>query len=200
MSERYYTPWVGAEYPNTKTLIISESAYSWEGDDGEVYHPSPNHAVETVEECINELPTNRYVRQITRAICGKNDPSMIERRSAWAQYAYSIYIPDTVGIGPGGHRTPAMWAAGAQQFLSLINDFDVEKVVITGLTAWGMMPDCEVYLTDELQAYRRRNGRLTWCLAVPHPANRHQGFNWDGVSQQISLFRATSFPNVWPVT
>jgi hypothetical protein len=195
MAERFYDPWCGSEYAKTKTLLLSESAYSWDGEEGEIKHPSRNHAKETVEWAIKELADNRYVRLMTRAICGKTDPSLEERQLAWGQYAYSIYIPGTVGKGPGGVRTPEMWEAGAPQFIGLVNDLAVEKVIITGKTIWRNMPDCDVYLTDDLQAYRRRGGQLTWCLAVPHPANRYQGFDWQVVGDQIRYFRATTFPS-----
>jgi hypothetical protein len=200
----YYSPWRGTKYRKTRLLLVSESAYSWM--DGErLRRPRREHPANSVK-CAIEDPeaVAKYLKQVTRAICGRKTPSRKEREDAWAEYAYSIFIPGTVGQGAGGKRTEPMWRAGERDFWQLIEKLKPTptKVVITSLTAWSNMRDSDVHLTDTLQAYRLgHSGDLMWCLAVPHPASRERGkgFRWSDIAEQIALFRSAVLPETWRV-
>ncbi len=137
----------------------------------------------------------KYFTSITRAICDNEEPLIDERKTAWQQYAYAIYVPGSVGEGPGVRPDTAMWSAAKEQFLNLIDELKPDKILVTGYELWKKMPETDCYMTDRLQAYCiRSTGHLAWCLALPHPANRTEGFNWAVVGKQIKLFREASFP------
>jgi hypothetical protein len=197
ITDCYYEPWLGERYAAAQTLILSESAYSWT-EDGEILQPAPSHPTDCVEwaiERFDEVPGSSYFGKMTRALCGRQDPSRSERLDAWNYYAYSIYIPRTVGEGAASPKTTAMWAAAKPQFQSLIARLQPRKIIVTGHEAWGKMPDeCCAMLADNLQAYRLPSGKLAWCLAIAHPANRTNGFRWEEVAAQIKAFRGTTFP------
>jgi hypothetical protein len=198
----YYAPRIGRNYKKTRLLLISESAYSWR-DKGRLRHPARNHPTNSVNFCIGDFQhTAKYFQRITRAICGKREPSQRERADAWDDYAYSIFIPGTVGEGAGGRRTKGMWEGGERDFWKLIEKLKPTptKVVITSLTAWSKMRPSDVHLTDTLQAYRvGPSGSLMWCLAVPHPASRKhgKGFRTLDIAEQIALFQSAVLPRTW---
>jgi hypothetical protein len=200
----YYSPWKGTRYGKTRLLLVSESAYSWM-DGKRLRRPPREHPVNSVKYAIEDCEDlAKYFRQVTRAICGREMPSRREREDAWAEYAYWIFIPGTVGKGAGGRRTERMWKAGERDFWKLIEKLKPTptKVVITSLTAWRKMRDSDVHLTDTLQAYRvGRSGNLMWCLAVPHPSSRKRGkgFRWSEIAEQIALFRSAVLPKTWRV-
>src|SRR5271157_970114 len=150
----YYAPWIGRNYKQTRVLLMSESAYSWT-DNGRLRHPPQNHPIKSVEWAIDHFGDVRYFKRVTQAICHKREPSRAERTSAWAKYAYWIYIPDSIGEGPGGRRKREMWEAGARNFKRLVERLTPkpEKVIITSLSVWKNMPESDVHLTDTLQAY-----------------------------------------------
>jgi hypothetical protein len=195
----YYIPRIGKKYTKTRLLLVSESAYSWmEGK--RLRHPPPEHPAESVDYAIEHFEaTAKYFKQVTRSICDADTPSRKEREDAWAEYAYWVFIPRTVGDGAGGRRTKEMWKTGDRDFWQLIEKLKPTptKVVITSLTAWSKMRPSDLHLTDTLQAYRvGRSGNLMWCLAVPHPSSRKsgKGFRWSEIAEQIALFRAAVLP------
>lgn len=202
----FYSPRIGTEYRKTRILLVSESAYSWM-DGKRLRHPMREHPVKSVKYAIEHWEDEdlaKYFRRVTRTICGREMPSRKEREDAWAEYAYWIFIPGTVGKGAGGRRTKAMWKAGDRDLWQLIEKLKPTptKVVITSLTAWSKMRDSDVHLTDTLQAYRvGRSGNLMWCLAVPHPSSRKRGrgFRWSEIAEQIALFRSAVLPKTWRV-
>jgi hypothetical protein len=84
-----------------------------------------------------------------------------------------------------------------EPFLNLIERLQPGRVVITSLTTWKKMPPTQIQTNDEYkQAYQLKDGSLTWCLAVPHPASRKkgQGFKWNHIGAQIEAFRAENLP------
>jgi hypothetical protein len=68
------------------------------------------------------------------------------------------------------------------------------KVIVTGKTMWSEMPDTCSTLLPDIQAYKLNDGKLVWCLALPHPSNSTQGFRWNEIGESIRIFAATKFP------
>jgi len=203
MTGQFYVPWMGANFSSTRTLLLSESAYDWEGEDGEVCSPSANHPTESVTWAIDVFPAQeaRYFNAVTRAICRKQDPTVQERRAAWDDYAYTIYIPGSVGFGPGARSTAETWDRARSQFRGLISDLQPRRIIITGREAWREMPECDVELVRDLQAYRLSDRQLVWCQALPHPRNQIEGFAWQRFAECIALFLISfSSPNLGVTT
>ena len=156
--------------------------------------PNSGHPQLSVEDSMNEFETSsRYMKRLTQAICRDESPSILQRAAGWNRFAYSIYVPRSVGPGAGTRPSAAQWKEASEQFWTLLAKLTPKRVVITGLDAWSKMPSTEVSFGDRCQAYRL-GGRLIWCLAVPHPANRREGFRWREVSQAIAAFDGTDFP------
>jgi hypothetical protein len=130
-----------------------------------------------------------YYGHITKALSDKEAPSLEERKKAWNEYAYSIFIPGSVGAG--GQRTAKMWRDGGKDFLCLIEELKPKRVIITSLVVWGKMPKTQAHHpdNDRIGAYQLNSGDFVWCLAVPHPANRTEGFYWKDVARDIREFR-----------
>lgn len=214
-----YRPWIGDNYAKTRFLVLGESAYQWD-EDGQLLDPSEGHPEEMVEWAINDFDRIRkttYFGKITRALCGKLDPTIKERKAAWDNCAYSIYVPGSVGYGPRTRPTSEQWQEAKKLFPQLIDLLRPgparelvrpSQILVTGYGAWENMMECVAKLTDELQACRfgGPDSELTWCLAVPHPTAPHEGTGWQDISQQIALFRAITFPlnlsalQQWPST
>jgi hypothetical protein len=194
MAERYFQPWIGQRFSQSRTLLISESAYDWPGDDGNVYTPQPTHPKESMEWNIDHFGKNRYFSQINRVLCTKLSPTREEMQNAWQELVYMIYVQKSVGVGPSVRPKAAHWSDAGPHLMTLLEDLRPLKVIITGKDAWNRMPDCSARLLDDIQAYRVKDGILVWCLALPHPANRNEGFAWKPIAESVKWFRATQFP------
>jgi hypothetical protein len=73
-AQRYYQPWVGAGFTDSRTLLISESAYDWPGDEGNIYTPQPTHPQKSMEWNIGHFGENTYFSRINHALCMKSSP------------------------------------------------------------------------------------------------------------------------------
>jgi hypothetical protein len=194
MGRAYFKPWRGSHYDDTKILILSESAYSWQGADGSIGNPSPTHPKKSILWFINRFPRRGYFTRMNRALCGTKDPSAEQMRRAWEDYAYTIYVQRTVGEGARTRPSPAQWKEASEHFLSLIEDMKPIKVIVTGHDMWKRMPFTFEGDDAYLQAYKLSNGNLVWCLALPHPSNSRVGFKWEEIGEQIRRFRAMKLP------
>ncbi len=50
------------------------------------------------------------------------------------------------------------------------------------------MPHTHVQRGKFIQAYKLNDGSLAWCLALPHPSNKKDGFKWQRVQKRIQKF------------
>ena len=194
MNERYFQPWVGKNYPASRILLLSESTYDWLNDEGEVATPQSTHPGDSLLWNVEHFGRNRYFTQMNRSLCGKHTPSVGEMMEVWQDLAYTIFVQDSVGFGSGVRPAGTHWQQAGPHFLNLLEELRPTKVIVTGKEMWDRMPDCSVRLVDDIQAYKLKDNSLIWCLALPHPANRTQGFSWEAISASISLFRAAIFP------
>ena len=194
MSNAYFTPWEGPAFAETNTLILSESAYDWTDEEGTSYTPQSSHPEDSIAWSISHFGENRYFTAMNRALSGEADPSPDAMRAAWDRHAYTIFVQRSVGEGAGVRPSKELWDEAGPHFLALLEQLQPQKVIITGKDMWQKMPECSVRLLDDLQAYRISGGRLVWCLAIPHPANRVEGFPWEKVAESIQVFEVTSFP------
>jgi hypothetical protein len=193
MNAPYFTPRFGKNWEAERVLIISESTYDWLDDEGESHTPQPSHPSDSVAWNVEDA-NNQYFRSMNRALCRVGRPSAEQVLEAWDQYAYTVYVQKTVGWGAGVRPSPQQWNDAAAQFLPLLERLRPSKVVVTGKDLWKNMPSCSAHLSGDLQAYKLSNGQLIWCLAVPHPANRTEGFRWEAVGEYIQRFKAMTFP------
>jgi hypothetical protein len=189
----YFKPWHGERFSTTKLLILSESAYDWPDEAGKLRTPSRTHPKTSLLWSIKNFREVRYFTQMSRALCGSETPAVEERREAWNEYAYTIYVQRSVGLGARSKPTPKQFREAACHFLALIEKLRPLKVIVTGTTLWSRMPPTSVHRGD-LEAYTLSDGTLVWCLAVPHPANRTVGFDWKRVGKSIHRFRSTKLP------
>jgi hypothetical protein len=193
MSEPYFKPWIGEKYSTTKLLILSESAYSWRGDGGKVVTPSPSHPKTSLLWWIEHFGKRGYFTSMSRALCGSATPTPREIKQAWNEYAFTIFVQGSVGLGAGRRPSPKQFEDAGPRFLALIEKIRPLKVIVTGKTLWNNMPRTSVK-RRALGAYTLSDGTLVWCLALPHPANRQVGFDWEKVSQSVRRFRSDAFP------
>ena len=195
MKSPYFKPFIGQHYKFHRVLIISESTYDWLDEMGGRSTPQPTHPRDSIKYGIVNFDQKRnYFRHMNRALTMKKRPSVKEMRSAWKNYAYTVFVQESVGFGARTRPKGKHWKDGGQQFLSLLEIIRPRKVIVTGFTMWKAMPECAVRLLDDLQAYRLSDGNLVWCLAIPHPSNSTTGFQWNAVAESINIFRNTDFP------
>lgn len=194
MNALYFKPFIGKKFKTTKVLILSESAYDWPGDDGKVRTPSHTHPKDSLLGSIDEPEKRGYFTIMSRALCGSKSPTEKDKTKAWNGYAYTIYVQGSVGLGPDSKPTPKQFRDARPQFFALIEKIRPLKVIVTGKNMWNRMPRTYTHRGNDLQAYKLSDGTLVWCLAVPHPANRTEGFNWKRVSRSIRRFRAAKLP------
>jgi hypothetical protein len=199
MAESYFVPRIGRKYDATRIMILSESAYSWLKD-GKVIDPGPSHPTENLN-CwgIERFGKRVYYTPIGQALCGKKFPSHDELEQAWDEYAYTIFVQRTVGLGRKSRPTKKQWDEAEPCLISLIEKMNPRplKIIVTGKTMWNHHMNCTgPHLCHDVQAYRLSDGTLVWCLALPHTANRETGvgFQWEWVGKYIRTFRSFDFP------
>ena len=106
MAGAYFEHRKGGKYDTTRMLILSESAYSWRDDYGRIVDPGPSHPTENLGHWgIDHFGKQGYYTAMGRALCGKKAPSRDELKQAWDEYAYTIFVQGTVGLG-----VKSLWA------------------------------------------------------------------------------------------
>jgi hypothetical protein len=193
-----WKPWEGKEFNTTKLLILSESAYSWRDDEGNEVSLLPEHPKFQLHHWgIDHFGEQKYYTALGRALCGTMTPSPDELEKTWNEYAYSIFVQGSVGLGAKSRPTKKQLQNSGPYFLRLIEELRPLKVVVTGKTTWNNMPDWNgPYLCNDLGAYKLSDGTLVWCLGVPHPGNRDKGggFQWESVGVRTRAFRSIGLP------
>jgi hypothetical protein len=179
-------------------MILSESTYDWpEGKpEGKVWKtPQPDHPTTGVTRTIKGYDAGKYFRLLTRALCDCEEPTQKQKESRWNDFAYSVYIQETVGRPPRSRPIKRQWAEAMKIFPGQLRSITPKprKLIVTGTTMWSQMPDTVLQLTPDLQAFDF-DGELLWCLALPHTANRTKGFRWKDVGMSIRTFMAARFP------
>lgn len=195
MNASFFKPYKGNKFSATKLLVLSYSAYSWRDRSGKVHTPQPSHPKKSLQWSLDEGPSKpRYFAGMSRALCGCKAPTSKEARKAWNEYAYTIYIQRTIGLDPRSKPTHKQFEEAGPAFLALIEKLRPLKVIVTGKTMWNKMPRTSAHRGNNVQAYTLPDGTLVWCLAIPHPSNSTEGFNWKKVSENIRRFRAAKLP------
>lgn len=199
MKKAYFQPWIGSNYPSHRTVILSESTYDWR-DGRKWMKPQPNHPSIGVERTIEGHEAGRYFRQLTRALCDCDEPTREQKESRWNEFAYSVYIQESVGRSARNRPTKRQWKEALEMFPEQLRTISPKprKLIVTGTTTWNQMPTTVLQLTPELQAFDF-DGELLWCLAVPHTANRTKGFRWKDVGMSIRTFMTLPFPETMSV-
>ncbi len=193
MSAPYFKPWRGKKFSISRLLILSESAYGWRDDDRKVRTPLRTAAMTSLLWSIRHFREVKYFTLMTRALCGSESPTLVQRRKAWNEYAYNIYVQGTVGFGARSRPKRKQFRDAGPHFLTLIEKIRPLKIIVTGTTLWNNMPPASVHRRGR-KAYMLKDGSLVWCLAVPHPANRTVGFDWKRVRKSILRFRSAKLP------
>lgn len=197
MKGPYFRPWKGSNYESTRLLILSESAYSWR-ENGKRVDPGPSHPTFQILRSMENFGKQKdqiakYYKAMSRALCNKEDPTYDELFRAWSDWAYSIFVQSTVGLGPENRPTNEQFIDAKPYFRSLLERIRPNKIVVTGKTMWNQMPDCDgLRLCDDLQAYKLSDGALVWCLALPHPSRGI--FQWKWAGEYIRTFRSIKLP------
>jgi hypothetical protein len=186
-------PWIGSQFKKTRVLILSESIYSWYWG-ARLCHPPIDHHRRQVEIAINGTGKKRgYFHAMSKVLTALVNSSPEQRQKVWSGYALAPYIPMSIGIGARARPTRAHWHEGSRHFRGLLEKLRPAKIVVTGLTTWNQMPHTQVQRGKFVQAYRLGDGSLVWCLALPHPSNKKDGFKWQQVQRRLQKFLDTDF-------
>ncbi len=188
-------PWRGRDYDTTRLLLLGESAYSWrDARTGEVRNPSGTHAIELVREALDRFETaTAFVKVLTRGLAAEESPSAERIRAAWDGMAFINYVPGSVGDGARQRPSGEMWTLAKEAFPALLGDLTPRTVVVLGKTMWGQMPECDLWLTDDVQGYRLQNGSVAMCWAINHPS---AGLSWRRLADVIRFACRTDWTGV----
>jgi hypothetical protein len=127
-------------------------------------------------------------------LAGKETPTREERNRAWNSCAFTNYIMETVGEGARERPSRPMLIDAQSPFLELLEEIKPRRIVAFGKHhMWPNMPECEVHLTDDLQAYQRRDGALAWTMCLAHPAGRGS-VDWKILARAIGVFKSLNLP------
>ena len=176
-------PWRGELYDEHRLLLLGESAYSWV-EEGEIAHPSPRHAADSVENMLDGGKVGRFMTMVTCGLAGCENPTAEQSAAAWKKVAFFNYVTSTVGVGAGVRPSQEQWDQAALAFPGMLRALQPRTVVVLGKQMWGHMPEPGVWLTDDVQAYELPDGGAAVCWAVQHPA---AGLSWRRLQQVIAF-------------
>jgi hypothetical protein len=119
---------------------------------------------------------------VSCGLANAQNPTRDRLKFVWDRAAFTNYISLTVGDGLRTRPTPAMWADAKRDFLPAVSKLAPKRVFVLGTKMWGMMPDADIYITDDVQGYRLGSGQIMMCCAVSHPAG---GLSWRKLASVI---------------
>lgn len=175
--------WCGSRYKERRLFLLGESAYSWL-EENDVVHPSARHAIELVEEVLESRSVVPFMTKLTRALTCRETPAKNEIEAAWEKVAFTNYVPGTVGQGARVRPTLEMWKSASDLWRPLLETLKPTTVIVLGKIMWSLMPDPDIWLTDDVQGYRQGDGSVAMCWAVNHPS---AGLSWRRLAQLIAF-------------
>lgn len=195
MPQESFRPWKGKHYDETGLLLLGESAYSWEDENGQWQHPTLDHPTEMVKEVLADF-TNaddmRFMKTLSRGLAGEEEPSKERLHYVWNRVAFTNYVGGTVGEGPRERPTSAMWKAAEAAFLpNILNNLRPRRIIVLGKTMWSKMPDTDVYMTDDVQGYSLEDDSVVVCWALHHPSAR---LSWSRLADTIHFALGRELP------
>jgi hypothetical protein len=134
-------------------------------EDGELVHPGENHPSKIVTWAIDDFEKMGravFLKRLTRALANKETPTVEERKWAWNSCAFTNYVTGTVGEGARERPSRTKLIDAQNPFLELLETLGPRRIVVFGKGMWPNMPECEVYITDDFQAYKDK--RWGACL------------------------------------
>lgn len=177
-----FEPWIGRDYKRSRLLLLGESAHSWMAG-GELVHPSPRHSIELVDETIADFSNaTAFMKSLTRGVAGEESPNKAACEAAWNRVAFTNYVPVTVGDAGRVRPTDEMWETAREEFPALLDRLKPRTVIVLGLEMWGKMPDARIFITNDVQGYRLKDGGIAMCWAVNHPT---AGLSWRRLASAI---------------
>lgn len=197
MAQESFQPWVGKHYNETRLLLLGESAYAWEDENGQRWAPTLDHPTELVNEVLDDFENaNRFMKMLSQGLAGEEEPSNERLRHVWHRVAFTDYVGGAVGEGPRERPTPDMWRASECAFhLDILNKLRPWRIIVLGKDMWREMPETNVYMTDDVQGYSLADGSVAVCFALHHPA---AGLCWIRLADTIYFALGRELPRSGP--
>ncbi len=184
MSAIFFQPWNGDRYgerSGKRVLVLGEAHYSWKA--------KPVLDAGTTRELVsNQISgdhTYAFWTHVARAFIDKK-PTLKEKGDFWHTVAFSNYIQESVGDGPGIRPTPEMWKKAVPAFIELLERLTPQVIIVLGYSLWNHLPrdmGSPDFVMDDPKnmrtwRYPLSNGRS--CLAYPvrHPSSGFNGSKW----------------------
>ena len=195
MAYKSFQPWIGKHYKKTGLLLLGESAYSWQDENGQWQHPTPNHPTEMVREILEDFASAndmRFMKTLSKGLAGNEERTQGLLRLVWDRVAFTNYVGGTVGEAPRERPTSAMWNVAKDAFRpDILNKLRPRRIIVIGKTMWDKMPATDVYMTEDVQGYLLDDASVAVCWALPHPAG---GLNWKRLADTIYFALGQELP------
>ena len=199
MTQESFRPWVGEHYNETRLLLLGESAYSWQDENGQWQRPTPDLPTEIVKEVLDDFRSAddmRFMKMLSRGLAGAEEPSKERLYHVWHRVAFTNYIGGTTGEAPRERPTRDMWEAAKHAFRpDILNKLRPRRIIVLGKDLWGMMPEIMpetgVYMLDDVQGYLLDDHSVAVCWALPHPAG---GLSWTRLADTIHFALGGELP------
>jgi hypothetical protein len=170
-----FEPWIGGEYQTTRLLLLGESCYAWQDNDGVTQSPSPRHSIEIVQWAIEDFEHTRgFMKTLCRAITNAFSPSVDRLAYCWDRVAFTNYVPMSLD-GPRQPVSSELWNSATKEFRDILERTKPKRIIVLGKQMWGHMPVTPIVFNDDVQAYQLSSGDTCYCWAVSHPSH---GLSW----------------------
>ena len=167
-----WQPWIGSQFAESRILLLAESCYDWQDKTGEWVFAKSNQPVENIEAVrVNPTDGAKTIKTLTRAICSSDRPISEQSSARWDRFAYTNYVPVSVGRGATVRPTKEAWSQAEQEWPFLLAHIQPKAILVLGKGLWGYMPETQDVRTKNIQAFAVPGAEMAWCFAVQHPAH-----------------------------
>jgi hypothetical protein len=163
---------------------LGESHYNdWDGEPHVLDQDSTRCCV---KDAVNRVGGARFWPIVEQALLNQErvDGWAPRGQDVWHEGAFYNFVQSPVKTA-NTPPTKKQFEDSAAPYLGLLEELRPERVIVCGKRLWSRMPETDLFLRDDVQAYCLQDGTPVWCLAIRHPS---RAFNWRQWHPLISAF------------
>lgn len=175
-----FNPWIGANYQNTRWLLLGDSSYK--GSEADIWHPG--YRRRQSEEYVRGEWSARFENNTTSLIAGRPYREA-DRVRVWSCFALENYVNDSLAEKPPGESRPEVtklqYSRAAQRFPHLVEELDPGKILVLGKGTFDrILKDVAALKFRHFGKYdgfiNKETGRRVAMMAVQQPSAY---FSWN---------------------
>jgi len=158
-------PWIGKFYrrgfKGHRLLIVGHSHYFRKRREA-----APGVTRKVVSWAIDRELQSNFLTLIERTLLGIDDPA--RSKAFWHSVAFYNFLQSDRLRRPRQAVRREEWLASRSPFHAVLGELRPERILVFSKTTWDWTGHADLWLHNEVQAFRLGDGTTAWCLALPH--------------------------------